>query len=222
MNGLGLSATEVEDLEREMQKRGVQDPLTSALVMGCNVPIRYAGMSVDTMNYGESVEYRAILARIKQLGVELAELHACLKRPVFLCLKGSFGTGKTRSAVWLLRQAYLGVKHMSQAPYFMTSAQLVDVRFERRGSDEADDPINERRDRAFRSPFLVLDDVARFSGFRGEQDFVERVVDERFNAGRSTVLTSNARDGDLPERFQDLLRGFEELVFKGESHRGEV
>lgn len=204
----------------------------------CNAPRRYVRLELEDMDDGGDAAYGAALARLLALGRDDLATGRFLERPRFLQLAGPFGTGKTRAATWLLVQACLGVRRRprgvtsgwtgaSLLPYFARAAELNDYRFVGFGrGDDGGDQRESVRERIFRTPFLVLDDLGRLAGNRGEEAFVERVVEERFDAELSTVITSNVKptvageapDG-LPARFADFLRQFECVPLVGPSRR---
>lgn len=220
MNGIGLDQEDLRCLEIELQTAGVVDKLTRALVIRCNVPLIFAPLELEDMRDDGDAVYRVAITQLAKIGDELADAKP---KPKFIYLRGIYGTGKTRVAAWLVRRAYprVAFRSSSEVPYFITSSSLADVRFEQRvgPNDECDHPSNERRWRAFHAPLLAIDDVGRFVGFRGEQEFIERVIDERIMAGRSTVVTSNLRDEELPDRFREVLGTFTQITLSGTSRR---
>lgn len=144
--------------------------------------------------------------------------------PVLVKFCGTLGSGKTRAATWLLREYYAASFPIvaSTCPLFLAADDLVDLRFRaiyRREEDEEEERREVLRDRLKTADLLVLDDVARVEGFRGEEHFVERTIERRIQLERSTVLTLNGVEG-LSDRFRDILEEFEEVAFPGRSFRG--
>jgi len=164
--------------------------------------------------------YRGLLRKLERARDRLV----AAEEPVLLALRGSIGSGKTRSAVWLLREYYASIPSvfLRTAPLFLPASDLVDLRFRAlygRGDDEEEDRREALRERLETSSLLVLDDVARVEGFRGEEHYVERTIERRLALEAPTILTLNSDDG-LSERFRDLLNEFESIVFSAPSFRG--
>jgi len=199
-------------------------------------PRKFARLDLDGMRPGASGDYLAALDQIAAIG-ETLRSRRFLSEPVFLLLSGPFGSGKTRAACWLLLQAYLGVTEgrcpPGFAPLFIRVPQLADLRFRALGGGAEEGEDEERRgavrDRLDSCSLLVIDDVARVAGYRGEEQFVESVVERRWEDERSVILTGNV-DGEadasgkrlpgLSPRFRDFLRYFEVAALTGGTRRG--
>ena len=181
-----------------------------------NVPRRLAELDLKDMNcpdpdYAEAIgEVERALERLVDPG----------EPPTFLKLRGAIGGGKTRAAVWLLRELYAASYPICGAtcPLFLRASALVDLRFRAlspRDDDEEEDRREVLRGRLESASLVVLDDVARVEGFRGEEHYVERVIETRVDLDRPTILTLNSVDG-LSARFRDLLEEFESVVLAPE------
>lgn len=174
--------------------------------------------------------YRAALDRVEVLAAALADPATWRARPpafTSVVLVGSFGTGKTRLAVKLLAHAYVGLKASGwrmaafEVPLFARARELGDLRFRPLDRGDERDDIEDLRDRVFRSRFLVLDDIGRTSGYKGEAEFLERVVEARVEAELPTVVTASSLPAS--ERLTDFLAGadFERIPLTGESRRAD-
>jgi DNA replication protein DnaC len=181
-------------------------------------PRRLVDLELGTMDWSENPEVFEDLHELgKSLGV--GDL-----KDVFVLLLGTFGVGKTRIATWLLRRAWdhLAPKSTSglDFPRFFRVSDLAELRFRKHyGEDEDEDRREEARSALERCPLVVIDDVHRVAGYRGEEVFLEGVVEKRYDAELSTILTAN----ELPReetRFADFLRYFRTYPIGGRSHRG--
>lgn len=180
-------------------------------------PARFARLRFEDM---DSLGNEASLSK----AVKVA---ACLQdgERVSLVICGPFGTGKTRVAVWLLRNAWDACRKLVTStldfPRFFRAPDLAELRFGRSFSAPEDEEDRKDADRTAldRAPVVVIDDVGRVSGYKGEELFIEAVVEKRYDADLSTILTMNEvpREG----RFADFLDYFEELTLAGRSHRSD-
>jgi DNA replication protein DnaC len=181
-------------------------------------PSRLARLELETFDRAEN---SAAVERVEELGADLAGGGA---RDASLVLTGPFGVGKTRLAVWLLRRAFEFLRGRAGSsvgfPRFFRSTDLAELRFGRSfsGPEDEEDRKTESRDALERSPFVVIDDISRLAGYRGEELYLETVVEKRFDAELGTVLTANKLPGE--GRFADFIRYFEEIPLVGRSHRG--
>ncbi len=75
------------------------------------------------------------------------------------------------------------------------------------------------RRRILGSPLLVIDDLNRVSAVRGELEFVEEVLEARWNAELATIATASSPPAELDPRVGDLLAPWEVLHFVGKSRR---
>jgi DNA replication protein DnaC len=165
--------------------------------------------------------YRVALDRLAEVGTDLVNARTS---EINLVLTGAFGTGKTRIAVHLLRFAYDAILPTTSGefdfPRFFTARDVAELRFSRSYSapEDEEDAKALAREALRIAPLVVIDDVGRISGYRGEELFVEGVVEKRYENERGTILTFN----ELPTegRFADFLRYFEEVPLAGGSHRG--
>lgn len=225
------------------------EPELSKFLSRTFCPRKFARLEVRDMYPNSDREYRAALRRVEGIGERLSS-RDFLRDPVFTLLTGVFGSGKTRAACWLLRAAFEGLGGVARggnaetgepatvvptamAPLFIRAAQLAELRFRSLSrEDEAGEEEDRRealRDRLDSASLLVIDDVTRVAGYRGEEHFVESVIERRWEADRSVVLTGNL-DGEADEsgrpvagltpRFRDFLRYFEVVRLGGETRRG--
>lgn len=144
---------------------------------------------------------------------------------VHVVLTGAFGTGKTVLATHLLARSYAFWRERrndrGRIPRFFRASEVGGLRFSSY-SEAPEDAAERLRDRDAlleTSPVVVIDDVGRTSGYRGEALFLESVVERRYDAMLGTILTMN----ELPDpasRFSDFLRYFTPIDLKGRSRRG--
>lgn len=195
----------------------------------CKVPLHFAKLEISDMDAerGEDAElYELALKRFETLGRSRLRTADFVEDPIFYLLTGQFGAGKTRVAAWLLKCAYWGLKKHrpgqispTRTPLFIRANRLVECRF-RSLHDAEDEDAEERdllRERLFESHFLVIDDIGRFAEYKGERDFLERVIEERHDEERSTVLTGNL--SEFPPRFADFLSMFENVPMMGRTRK---
>lgn len=201
------------------------ETLRSRLASRMRAPRKFAALaavSADEMEDDDRDAYRAALDRVEQIAAEfeLGELRS-------LIFSGSFGTGKTRLAVRLLGAAYRGLKMKKVAlkdnavPMFIKATELVEMRFNFR--DAPEDEIDERallRDRAFNAVFIVLDDIGRIAGYKGEEEFIERVIEHRYENDLPTLVTASTDKFDSA-RLLDFLQSddYEHVIFGTRSRR---
>jgi DNA replication protein DnaC len=212
-------------------------------------PRKFARLDLDSMHEGSSEDYISALKQISRVGQKLRS-REFLSDPIHLLISGPFGSGKTRAACWLLRVAYEGllaarssgneklgepatVVPVGLAPLFIRVPQLADLRFRSlSGRDDESEDEEQRgllRERLDTCSLLLIDDVARVAGYRGEEQFVESVVERRWEDNRSVILTGNVdgevdasgkRQAGLSPRFRDFLNYFEVALLTGETRRG--
>jgi len=204
--------------------------LTRTLRNRCGIPRHFARLELSDMDTSGDAAYRRQLAGMEDLAAKRLDTAAFFEDdPLFLYLNGSFGVGKTRVATWLAKRAFLGLRANRTSgtgprwcPLFVPTNRLVEYRFQKRWDDEDAEEWNLFRDRMFSSRFLIIDDVGRISDFKGEMNFLERVVEERYNDELSTVITSNL-DGKalkaLAPRFADFMRMFTEITLNSATRR---
>ena len=206
------------------------DDLARKLTRVCGVPVRFAGLDLGDMEDRGDDDYRESLNKIAKVGGHLYESRGLAE--VFLFMSGAFGAGKTRAACWLLDRFYRGVRDQPEEeqmgfggfpPFFISAKAMGKFRF----STLMDAPDDEaavaeyqgRRERLFKSRFLVIDDANRLAGQKGEFEFLEEVVEERWNNLRSTVITTSSGPDEYPARFADFVKTFERVTFPVESFR---
>lgn len=135
---------------------------------------------------------------------------------MFLCLDGGYGAGKTRCAVHLMQAAMIswhdtGNGQPEDRPYFLRGTDLFRHRF------ESFNEYDEAHHLIFDSGFLVLDDPFKFGHDmeRGIQ-FVEEVIEARYESMKSTVVTTNSEMDGLREkspRLASFLSRFKNIPF---------
>jgi hypothetical protein len=184
-------------------------------------PRRLTEFDPRKLDWGEAA---TDVAEVLALGDRLAKGE---ERDVSVALTGAFGVGKTLLAVHLLRRAwdfwFWSPRSTSRLdfPRFFRATDLAELRFKRNfgGEDDEEDRRGGEREALARAPLVVIDDVQRVAGYRGEEVYLETVLERRHDDRLATVLTANR----LPEddtRFADFLRYFEVFPINGESHRG--
>jgi DNA replication protein DnaC len=196
------------------------DDATGKFCRVTGAPIRLARLKLGTITARESPLYREALERLAEVAAALYDGDL----DVNLVLTGDFGVGKTRVAVHLLRFAYDAIlpttSEMWHFPRFFTARAVVELRFARSYSSPEDEEDAREADREAlrRSPLVVIDDVGRIAGYKGEETYVEAIVEDRYENERATILTFNQMPTE--GRFADFLRYFEEVSLVGASHRG--
>lgn len=185
-------------------------PLTSQmLVDNCGIPQDYAEAKLSDMNFGiypNSEQFRDGLVLIES---KLKE-GDFIKHPLFLTLDGSFGNGKTRVACHLLAAAYDGFRKCRNKlvdpvePRFLKASLAARKRFD---DDSAEKLFVEE------AYVLVIDDVNRVSGYKGEMEYLEDAIEDRFQKRLSTILTFNVDISTLNPRFGSFLRQFVNVSF---------
>lgn len=198
------------------------EPRTRKFVETSGAPRRFADVRIENLEPGENAE---IFALVRELGRAFAEDFE--GRPVsteFAVLLGTFGTGKTTLATWLLRRSweYWAPKSTSSLdfPRFFRISDLAELRFRKHFDVDDDEDRREESRRALEcAPVVVIDDVHRVAGYRGEEVFLESVVEKRYDNELSTILTANEMPAE-DSRFADFLKYFRIFPLVGESHRG--
>lgn len=178
------------------------------LEKNCNIPVNYSRLTLAEMDwtiYDDQTIEEAITGIDESLrSGEFSEY------PVFLVIDGRFGNGKTRTAAHLVTAAYHGfvanhrVRAESTRPYFIRASAAARVRFDQDNGIWA---------YLFDSCFLVLDDINRIAGYKGETDFIEEVIEHRHQKGRSTVITMNTSLDNVGQRLSSFLSEFEHLDY---------
>lgn len=209
-------------------KDGVDEERCRRIARRLRIPSRLAAVEVSEMRDLGGKGYAKSLKRLEELSDDLLE-GSFLEDPVHLLIGGNFGTGKTMSSACLLRRAYLGIKsrgiHFFDAervPLFARASEIGEYRFNRVVDDDNSEDYEQIRGRLFNCAFLVIDDIGRIADYKGERDFLERVIEHRYDEELSTVLTCNLSDEELKSqspRFYDFLGRFEEILMIGETRR---
>lgn len=167
------------------------------LIRRVGVPMDFCDLPIGDMQRDD--ENRQVLDWFQGLAENL-EKASFFDEPVQLILKGVFGSGKTRLACGLLTAAAWGWQkrqHSHYYPQFMYGSALGRYRFDT-GVDDWADTLEFLE----RSCFLVIDDAFRGPGYKGEQDFLEYLLDRRVGNRLSTVLTTNEKPDNMgSERF---------------------
>lgn len=202
-----------------MAKLTSVDADTGRFLRTTGAPRGFARLQLSEMDATGNEER---FARVREVGAKLSTWPTVEWFP--LLLTGAFGVGKTRIATWLLRKAFEAWGPRAQEgprfPRFFSAADLANLRFKSFAAEDEEDQRDLLRDALEHSPVLVIDDVGRISGYKGEELYLESVVERRFNAERTTILTLN----EVPAegRFADFLAYFEEIALAGDSRRTGV
>jgi len=178
------------------------------LLIDHNVPKRYAQMKFEDLEIDK--KNKDAINDIGKTRDCLSKSNSLIENPLFLILKGDHGNGKTRCAVHLMESAFKSFSgsiknHFLWAPYFLSCYEIGKYRFD--FEEEAKDKLF-----LFKSGFLVLDDVGRFAGYKGELEFLQHIIEKRYNEMLSTVLTGNTLE-HFSERFQSILSQFDLIHF---------
>ena len=133
----------------------------------------------------------------------------------WLLLTGPVGLGKTGLAVSLLLEA---MHAGSGGLYVVTPSFLARIRATySRGKDNDDDNETDVLASVIEAPLLVLDDVGKVTLTEWGQEKLFTLVNERYIAGRRTIVTSNldTEDGSLEAHLWpatwDRLRGMSDV-----------
>lgn len=185
------------------------------------IPGRYRDMVLDDMVAGPGDPSAPAIAWVKKLAAGKVADGSYMDDAVFAVFSGGFGNGKTRAAAHLVQAARSAWfrrdgKHADlRWPYFVRASELVSMRF-----DDFSGP-GFARTVVSRSAFLAIDDIGRLNGYKGEREFVEQVIERRFDESLSTVVTVNCPVSELgAERFVDFMKQFKEVPFgEGNSKR---
>jgi len=176
---------------------------------------------------GGEEDYRAAMNRIREIIDESILTAKFRDEPIFVDINGPFGSGKTRSGVCMVKAAYRGLFERfwikaCETPLFITAKNLVELRFGKSWNrDEDDDAQDELREQVMKSEFLLIDDLGRLPGYKGEVGYLESIIDHRWGEALSTVVTTSRSEGNYPARIEDLLKYFETIFFVAESFRGK-
>lgn len=186
------------------------------LVNNLGMPHEFSKLTLAEMDFGIYENGPHLMGFILHLD-SLLRSGSYLTDPVFLVIDGSYGNGKTRTACHLLEAAYHGYLKRSVSrstevrPYFLRASKAANKRFD---SDSAESLFCEE------SPFLVLDDINRLAGYKGESDFLEDVIEDRFNLRLSTVVTMNVKLEAIEARLGSYLKNFIPMHFSAPDQRG--
>jgi DNA replication protein DnaC len=208
---------------------GTERNLIRELKLRCGVPRAFAELELSEMDSGGEEDYREVLREFQRIALKRLDSGEFLENPVLLYVSGPFGTGKTRILTGLLKRAYQylvshrpGLISPRTSPLFLRSQDLVELRFRRFEGEEEETEL--LRERVRSSVLLAIDDVGRLNDFRGEMNYLERVVEDRVEEGLSVLISSNLGDSELKKnapRFLDFLSFFETYTLTCASWRGK-
>lgn len=191
----------------------------------CRIPSYFLRLEICDMDSKSRVQEEQ-LKFIEREGNEISTNFKYVENPIFFWIQGKYGTGKTRIATWLVKQAYLGMKGKSFPydfdfrPLFMSTSNITEYRFKKLNSVSDDDfDYGEMRDRIFNCSFLAIDDIGKIASYKGEKQFIERVIEERWNEQLSTIITSNVDAKEISVRFEDFITPFKKFTMIGRSRK---
>jgi DNA replication protein DnaC len=153
-----------------------------------------------------------------------------------LLFAGPPGTGKSTLAILTLQEIYM-TYHLKELLY-ITSADMLALRLEKiQVEKEANkgDPaslerlwyIDQKLERAWDAPVLVLDDVGKeHTKTEFASSEIDRILRHRFVATTPTIITTNVESDGWVEKYDASLRsfikeGFERITIDGNDLRGE-
>lgn len=150
------------------------------------------------------------------------DLRAWLAGERWLLLVGDVGLGKTGLAIALLLQ---WMRDGKAGLYMVAPSFLSRIRSTYRPNRDDDLDEDAVLDSAVTAPLLVLDDVGKVRLSDWGQEKLFTLVNERYIAGRRTVITSNfdvdALEEHLWDATWDRIRGASDVVkLTGDSLRG--
>lgn len=199
------------------------------LVDRMRAPRLHARRALEPLEPRGIAEYDAAVERLELRVARLRDPRTWVDPPAttsFLVV-GPFGTGKTLIAVRMLAAAYVGLKASGrklgavEVPLFVKAREATEVRFIKSGipEDEADE-AEALRERIFGTRFLVLDDLGRIAGYKGEEEFLERVIESRYENELVTAVTASKLTFESA-RLVDFVESaaYEKFVLSGESGR---
>lgn len=198
----------------------MDDKLIRILKNVCKIPYHFLELELCEMDLGNSKVFKNYINKIEIVGDEILTTFKYIDEPIFYWIEGKYGTGKTRIATWLVKQAYLGIRGRSFGfeydfrPLFMSASQITEYRFNKFDEDPDYDEI---RERIFKCSFLAIDDIGKIASYKGEKLFIERVIEERWNEQLSTIITSNVDSKEISMRFDDFISTFDNFVIVGKS-----
>lgn len=188
---------------------------------------KLAFVPTSEMEDGGNDQYREALEFIESEAVRLANPQTWESESnASFMFVGNFGTGKTRLAVKLMAHAYVGIKTLGRigrigTPLFIKAKDLGELRFSFSNLPEDDaQRLQALRAEVHESPFLVLDDIGRIVGYKGEEEFLERVIEHRYENELTTVVTASKSNFES-QRLKDFLESsaYERVILAGESRR---
>lgn len=176
------------------------------------VPPRFAEKNFG--NYEPKTDHQKVVFNaLKEYGENIAEV---VKLGRSLMLTGNAGTGKTHLACSIIAEA---IKQGYSALFTESSAFVRSIKdgWSERASEQ------EILDRYVNIDLLVIDEIG--IGFKGDQNLLFTLINERYKRVKPTILLSNLKPAELleflGERIVDRLRenGGKMYVFDWGSHR---
>ena len=195
-----------------------------------NIPKRYISSNIGDMKIYND-EYAITINNLKVVYKELSENYYKKNRePRFILLYGGFGSGKTMISAMMARAATEGIlsekfkvaKNSGRLPYFVRAIDMINCRFDRKIYDESQEKIELIRKTLYNSEFLVIDDIGRLNGFKGETNFVQTIIDHRYDNMLATFVNTNViYSGKSFEksRMADMFYNFEQYKLNGLSRK---
>lgn len=174
------------------------------------MPERFLGISFDALDETRAVRRCRDYARnvVQRVGDGMG-----------LILKGPVGTGKTTAACAIAEEAC----RQDIAVLFLRAYRLVDdlTTYKTFADKGAFDALEARLKEA---RLLILDDFGQEMADSWAEGKVERILADRYDQMRSTIITTNLGSGDMRQRYQErildrLRETCEVVVFSGPSRR---